>query len=408
MSDGPRLVVVSSLFPEPNETFVVRELAELRRRGFQLTIFSLRPRPAVVADVEARALLDLVNYPPSRVVEVLGRAVGTLLYAPVPALRAIGRGLGDVVRAAATPVLALKQLAILPLVLGYARRLPAPPFRLHAHFASMPTTAIRILAAFSGQTYGFTAHAWDIHVPENKRQLPVRIAGADLVVTCTAFNQGVLTGLARTAADGAKVMLSYHGLDLAGYVPGEAREPDLIVGGASLTEKKGLHHLIAACARLRERGVPFRCLLIGEGPDRPRLEAQLRATGLEDRIRLTGQLPHREVVGHLARAAVMAHPSVVDRKGSMDGIPNTILEAMAVGTPVIASALSGIPEVVVPERTGLLVEPGDEPALADALERLLCDGALRQRLGAAGRALVLERFDVERNVGRLATVLGGR
>jgi glycosyltransferase involved in cell wall biosynthesis len=104
---------------------------------------------------------------------------------------------------------------------------------------------------------------------------------------------------------------------------------------------------------------------------------------------------------------VLAHPSIVDRRGSMDGIPNTILEALAVETPVVATRLSGIPEVVLPDRTGLLVEPGDVDGLAAALARLLADPGLGRRLGAAGRALVLERFDIGRNVARLAGVLAG-
>jgi len=107
-------------------------------------------------------------------------------------------------------------------------------------------------------------------------------------------------------------------------------------------------------------------------------------------------------VAHLRAAQVLAHPSIVDRRGSMDGIPNTILEAMAVGTPVVATRLSGIPEVVLPETTGLLVEPGDVDGLAAALARLLADADLACRLGAAGRALVVERFDLARNVEKLA------
>ena len=123
--------------------------------------------------------------------------------------------------------------------------------------------------------------------------------------------------------------------------------------------------------------------------------------------RLFFYVQHLLGIGHLRRAAVLAHPSVVDRRGSMDGIPNTILEAFAVETPVVATRLSGIPEVVLGDQTGLLVEPGDVAGLAAALTRILRDPALGRRLGAAGRALVLERFDLRRNVEQLAGVLSG-
>jgi colanic acid/amylovoran biosynthesis glycosyltransferase len=402
---SPALVMVISQFPDPNETFIVREVTELRRRGFAVTILSLRPPPPRVLDPEARALLPLVVYPPGGAWRVLREAWRTLRKAPRAALRAIAVGVADIAAALPTPLLAAKQALLLPLALAYGGRLPVGRCRLHAQFANVPTAVVRVLAALRGGTYSFTAHAWDIFVPENHRLLPARIAGADLVVTCTGYNRTLLAALAPSPADAAKVVLCHHGLDFAAYEPSRSRAPDLIVGGASLTEQKGLTHLVAACARLRDRGLGVRCVLIGEGPERPRLEAQIRALGLAEQVRLTGQLPHSEVVRWLREAAVFAHPSIAERRGAMDGIPNTILEALAVETPVVGTRLSGIPEAVLPDETGLLVEPGDEEGLAAALARLLADPALGRRLGAAGRALVLERFDLERNVEPLAALL---
>jgi glycosyltransferase involved in cell wall biosynthesis len=401
-----RLVVVVSQFPEPNETFIVREIGELARRGFDVTVLSLKPPPATVHDPEARALLPLTVYPPAGVAAVLADAWRTVRREPRAAFRALARAARDVAAALPTPALAAKQAAVLPLVLAYGGRLPAGAARLHAHFASVPTAAVRVLAALRGQSYSFTAHAWDIYVGENARQLPARIAEADLVVTCTAYNRDVLTRRAPTPGDAAKVHLCHHGLDFSLYEPGRARATDLIVGGASLVEKKGLADLVAACGRLAARDVPFRCVVIGEGPERPRLEALVGRLGLAERVRFVGRVPHRELVRHLRDAAVLAHPSIVDRRGSMDGIPNTILEAMAVETPVVATRLSGIPEVVLPGETGLLVEPGDVEGLAAALERLLREPQLGRRLGTAGRVLVLERFDIGRNVERLSDLLG--
>ncbi|TMA60775.1 MAG: glycosyltransferase family 4 protein [Deltaproteobacteria bacterium] len=388
---GPgALVLVTVQFPEPNETFIVREVGELVRRGFEVTIFSLVGPPRLILDADARALVRLAVHPP-RFRRVLVDACRTVLGAPGPALRALRRGLRDALAALRTPRLAVTQLAVLPLALAYARRLPATPCRLHAHFASLPTAVVRVL----------------IHARANRRQLPARIAGADRVVTCTAYNRELLASLARDRADAEKVVLCHHGLELDAYSPGRARSPELIVGGASLHPKKGLDHLVAACARLRAQGVRFRCVLVGEGPEWARLERQIHALGLAGRVELAGRLPHRELVTLLRSAALLAHPSVVDRRGSMDGIPNLILEAFAVETPVVATRLSGIPEVVMAEQTGLLVEPGDVDGLADALARVLRDPALGRKLGAAARALVVERFDLGRNVERLAGLLAG-
>ena len=403
---GGSLVVVTSLFPEPNETFIVRELGVLCRRGFALTVLSLRPRPAMVADPEARALLSHVAYPDGAV-RVLVAAGGTAVRHPVRTVRLLGRALVDATRAARSPSLAAKQLAIVPIVLGFVRQITADVSRIHAHFASVPTAAARMLAAFTGRPYSFTAHAWDIHVPENKQQLPPRIHDAAFVVTCTGFNWTVLREVAARAEDAAKIHLSHHGLDLAAYVPPTTRHPHLIVGGASLTEIKGLHHLLDACARLRAWGLPFECVLVGQGPERAQLEERVRMHGLGDAVSFTGQLPHQAFLDRLRDATVLAHPSIVDRYGAMDGIPNTILEAMAVETPVVATRLSGIPEVIEHERTGLLVDPHDVEGLAAALARVLRDPELASRLGTAARAVVLERFDLERNVARLVDLFAG-
>jgi glycosyltransferase involved in cell wall biosynthesis len=398
---GPRLVVVCSQFPEGNETFVVRELGELRRRGFVLSVLSLRPAPPCVLDPEARELMPFTLYPPG-VRGILRDAWRTIRRHPRGALRALRVGLRDALAAASTPLVALKQLSALPLALAYGLRLPRAQYRLHAQFANIPTAVARILAALRGGTYSFTAHAWDIYVPANRRQLPARIGGADRVVTCTAYNQKLLASLARSAADAAKVVLCHHGLSLASYEPGDRRTADLVVGGASLVEQKGLTYLVAACARLRANGRRVRCVVIGEGPERARLEQQIRALDLGAQVQLVGQVAHREVIRYLSDAAVFAHPSVVERRGAMDGIPNTILEALALETPVVGTRLSGIPEVVLPEVTGLLVEPGDVDGLAEALARLLADPVLGRRLGAAGRRLVLERFELRRNIEPLA------
>src|SRR5690349_21754102 len=138
----PRLVVVSSQFPEPNETFIVREIGELRRRGFAVTVFSLR-RATNVVDPEARALMPLVVYPPASARGLVAEALRTLVTMPGAALRAIAVGLRDVLAALRTPVLAAKQALLVPLALAYGARLPREPYRLHAQFANVPTAVAR-------------------------------------------------------------------------------------------------------------------------------------------------------------------------------------------------------------------------------------------------------------------------
>jgi glycosyltransferase involved in cell wall biosynthesis len=132
------------------------------------------------------------------------------------------------------------------------------------------------------------------------------------------------------------------------------------------------------------------------------LAALIERHGLSDRVRLVGRMTSDGVAAELAAADVLVAPSVPTRSGKREGIPVVLMEAMATGLPVVASRLSGIPELVTDGVDGLLVPPGDDEALADALARLADDRALRERLGTAGRETVLRDFDVDRNAAALA------
>jgi glycosyltransferase involved in cell wall biosynthesis len=165
---------------------------------------------------------------------------------------------------------------------------------------------------------------------------------------------------------------------------------------ARLIEKKGLSDLVSACGLLVRRGVSVRLEVVGDGPLRPQLEAATARDGVPAVFH--GSLPNEQVLGLYRRATVYCLPCVVASSGDRDGLPTSVLEAMALGLPVVATALNGLAEAVVHERTGIVV-PGHEPdALADALERVVGDGGLRSRLAREARRHVEERFALERSV----------
>jgi glycosyltransferase involved in cell wall biosynthesis len=168
-----------------------------------------------------------------------------------------------------------------------------------------------------------------------------------------------------------------------------------------LTEKKGFPYLIAACRRLRDEGYEFGCHIVGDGPLRQQLVAQIAELDMEDSVILCGAISHGAAVEEYQQATLFALPCVLARDGDRDGIPNVLLEAMAMELPVVSTDHSGIPELVQDRINGLLVPPGDEEALASALIELLSDVGLRTRLGQQGRETVLKDFDVECNVRRL-------
>src|SRR5437667_4831805 len=183
----------------------------------------------------------------------------------------------------------------------------------------------------------------------------------------------------------------------------ENGEPE-VLSVARLVEKKGLEDLIAAADILRRRGRVFRVEIIGSGPQRETLKAQAKQMGLADRVRLAGAQAHDAVCLAYQRASIFVLPCVVTSEGDRDGIPNVFLEAMASGVPVVSTPVSGIPELIDSERDGLLVAPNSPSMLADALDRLLRDPELRDRLAGAARVKVEERFSIDRSSRQLLSL----
>lgn len=198
-----------------------------------------------------------------------------------------------------------------------------------------------------------------------------KVAAAGFVVAISEFNRRMLIDLYGSIA-AERVMVVHCGIDPTLFRPREqrdSREPFTIVCVGSLAGYKGQRYLIDACARLRDRRIPFRCLLVGEGDDRPRLEEQIRQLELEQQVTLMGALPRHRVSEVVRQADVVALPSVVMPNGKMEGIPMALMEALASEVPVVATSISGIPELVHDGETGLLVPQRDAAALADALAR---------------------------------------
>ena len=272
---------------------------------------------------------------------------------------------------------------------------------LHAHFATSSTTVARLAARFAGITYTFTAHAKDIfHESVQPEDLGRKLRDASTVVTVSEFNLQHLRETFGPAADGVRRI--YNGIDLDHFpfTSPKVRSP-LIMGVGRLVEKKGFSDLVDACALLAQKRLDFRCLVIGTGELEEEIRARIQQQGLEDYVELVGPKPQCEVIRLVSSAAVLAAPCVVGADGNRDGLPTVLLEAMALGTPCVATDVTGIPEALVHDETGLMVRQHDPEQLAESMERLLNDAALRVKLATAARRLVEEEFSVHRNAARL-------
>ncbi|HCK83493.1 MAG TPA: hypothetical protein DHW63_02935, partial [Hyphomonadaceae bacterium] len=391
MSERPVAILVKR-FPKLSETFILNEVLGLEALGRSLCVFALEQASDTIVNgavARVRAPVELVVQASMKDwVCVLGRRTQRIVAG---------------VRAAAAEFGARDWPAVSQAVAFAAQLVRAEVGHLHAHFADRPAAIARVAAAFAGLPFSISAHAKDIYL-EQPRRLARRLRLARFTVTCTGHNAQFL----RTLAPRANVMRAYHGVDLGALTAAkvEAQSPPLVLSVGRLRAKKGFDTLVAACGILARAGRAFVCEIVGYGPEEGALRREIEEAGLAAHIRLRGKVPHEEVIAAMRRARVFALPCRVLDDGDRDGIPNVILEAMAVRTPVVSTRVSGVPEVVTENETGLLVEPDDPEALACALARVLDDDALAARLGAAGRSAVEARFSLDGDITRLDALLG--
>lgn len=394
---GPRPVAyVLRKFPVMSETFVLSEILALEARGVPVHIFSLmRPNdPHFHRDVVR--LKAPISYVPGPL------ELGRLIQYNRRAKQHYGR---DYWRALIRVILKGRPKLIwrffqAGFVADRIRRHRIT--HLHSHFATRPTTVAMLASELTGAPYSFTAHAYDIYKKSYRRaDIGSKVRKAKFVVTVSEANRIYLEEVERGARE--KVRIVHNGIDLRRFRPngGPPVGPFTIVAVARLVEKKGIEYLVEACRELRDRGYAFRCVVIGDGRQRGKLSRMIAEWGLRRQVQLLGARPHNEVLKWYHDAHVFVLPSIVGKDGNREGLPVSIVEALACGLPVVSTPVGGIPEAVRDGYNGLIVPARDAAALADAMQRLLDDPALYERLKANARKSVLARFDRRKTVEHL-------
>ena len=337
-----RIAVVVSGFPRRSETFAVNELLALARCDALAAIFATKPGDGT--QPQSALLSQFLTVLPNDTADKQAAAVAD----------------------------ALKD-----------RNIKA----VHGYFAHQPAEVAWQAAERLRLPSGFSVHAKDARKISNS-ELGIRAKRAACVVAC---NSDVATTLEKT---GARVHLIPHGVDLERFrvspLPASGTFQILAVG--RLVEKKGFHFLIEAVSRLK---FPFQLRIIGEGPEQERLARMISAYDLSDQVTLCGPRTHDQLPEEYERAHVVAVPSIVDRAGDRDGLPNVVLEAMASGRAVLASNTGAIGAAVRDNETGLLLPAADPLSLALALTRLAHDSPLRVRLAVTARDQVVEHYEMK-------------
>ena len=411
-TDGRRVAYIMKRYPRLSETFILNEICAMEQLGEQLEIFSLLPpEPPPHHPMVARVRASLTHLPqalPARLAALARGHGAAAVAAPVGYARAFTHALRMSLGSKA-PLSVWRQFLRAGFFATAARARGIT--HIHAHFANAPSAVAHLTSLMTGLPFSFTTHAKDLYLTP-PHLIAGRVRAASFVTTCTRYNLDHLRGMLPDEQHG-KLNLVYHGIDLTRFryrAPRYAFTTDgtlpTILCVARLVPKKGLDDLVAACGELAARGMKFRCRIVGGGPLRDQLAADIAARGLDDVVSLEGAMAHDRVVEMFAAADLFALAPRIAEDGDRDGIPNVIAEAMASGVPVVSTSVSGIPEMVEHERTGLLVAPNDPAALADAMARILTDPGLGRRCAATARARLEKCFDCWQNTRALRGLVG--
>jgi colanic acid/amylovoran biosynthesis glycosyltransferase len=400
------LAYVIARFPLLSETFILREILELQQQGWEFDTFSVSRAHSRIRHPETAALEPSVRMRRPLSTATVGSTSRLLrrdprLYARLFSQTVLGNCL--------SPEFLAKGLAVLPWAVEIAETMRRQRVRhIHAHYGTHPALVAMLAAKILGISFSFTVHAHDLFV--NTTMLAEKVRAARFVVPISDYNRACLQRLAGPLPD-SRLPIVRCGIDLEAYPFRSALEGSYAASGngrilavGSLQEYKGHDRLIRACALLRDQRPDqvFQCDIVGEGHLRPQLEGLIAALQLQDRVRLLGGQDHQAVRRLMEQASVLVLPSVVSRSGQMEGLPVTLMEAMAVGTPVVATRLSGIPELVRDGDTGLLVPPDDPGAIRDAVLACWSDPAAAADRARRGRTLVEQEHDLRLNVEKLS------
>ena len=401
-----RVGYVMTHYPRPTQSFVLTEVATMRARGVHVSTFALnRPdskelsTPALLHEADTTSFLK--EGVPRSVVGPVARAIRAV--GPVGVLKAM-------VAAARTggtdpKAVVWRVFQFLEALRVWDQCRTDDVRHLHAHFSLAPATVAWFAAEFGNRhergawTWGFTIHGFHDFVNERETMLAEKVASAQYVVCISDFTHAQAMRIVRPH-DWPKVKLVNCGLNLDEFkVREQASDDGPIVMVARLSSEKGHLVLLQALAALRDRGVNTTARIVGDGPFRREIEAELSRLRLNDQVTLVGELDAAGVRAELAAASIFCLPSF------SEGLPVSIMEAAAIGVPVVSTLIGGIPELIADGVSGATVPAGRADLLADALERMVTTPEFRRKMAAEARVRIEARHNLADSAAQLEQVI---
>lgn len=390
-------------YPRISETFISQEIYLLEQKGYDISILSMRqPREDMRQPIN-KLIKAPVVYTPEYIfeepVEIFSHNLRTLTQFPLAYLKYF-------LIALYTSATEMRREHIKRfLQAGWAIskcQFKTNPYHLHSHFAHSPTTLTYYVHKITGLKYSISAHAKDIYTI-SKEELKSKIESCEFLTTCTSFNYHYIRDkILKTD----KVKLSYHGINTDYFKPTEidclsSQQPYLLCSVGRLVDKKGYDVILKALSLLKRKGINFRYDVFGAGELESEVKGLISDLDLKDQVRLLGAASHETISERLAQKGIFICGSKISSTGDRDGIPNTIAEAMSMELAVVATKVSGIPELIQHKESGWLVEPESPAEMSDAIEYLIQNPVITEQIAKNGRRRVKEFFDANKCLGDL-------
>jgi colanic acid/amylovoran biosynthesis glycosyltransferase len=388
-----RVAYLITSYPAVSHAFVQREVLALREAGVEVETFTLRRSSDadVLTDVDRGEREGTYAIQPVRWARLLSDHLGALVRHPGPYVATLAHALrlGTGLR---SRVWQLFYFAEAIAVWAEMRRRGLR--HVHVHFANPAADVAMLATRFGGGEWrwSLTLHGPAEFFDVSANRLVEKLSSAAFVACASDWARSQAMALL-PSADWDHLLLVRGGVDTGAWSPPPERDgtgPLGVLNVGRLAPVKGQAVLVEAIAALRERGVDVRATIVGAGPERAALERRIGELGVEDRVELTGAVGQDRVRELYADADVFCLPSF------REGLPFVAIEALAMGLAVVSTRIMGVPELIEDGTSGLLVSPGRPDQLADALERLASDPALRRALGSAGRATVKRDYELAR------------
>ncbi len=401
----PTIAYISQFLPRLTETFVYREIEALRQQGFEILTLSIKTPDPENLSAESLEMFRTTRYfAPLKIGPTLAaqlhflfrrpwRYLSTLAFVlsrPGEPLAIRRRTFGHFIGAAYHAI--------------YLKQHGAD--HIHAHFSGNSATYAFVISRLLDISFSFTAHN-SLFV--DQLILKPKIEAAKFIVSISGFTSQYIQEVCDNRPEIAeKIHIIRCGIEPEKFAPRPTRSQQesrpLIFSVARMDPRKGLPYLVDACHILHQRGIDFRCVIGGDGEQMDLIQQKVAEYNLENCVELPGFILQETLQTWLDEASMLILPCIVAEDGDVDGIPVTLMEAMAKQIPVISTAVSGIPELIEDGVDGLLVEQKDAEALADGIQTLLEDWELAQRVARSGREKVVSQFDVKSNAEKLANL----